>query len=284
MHKDQRGIIHILITAVVAGIIGLLLLSSLPVLAATTSGIVNLSLQPSSVSTNQGDTFTVNVLMDTKTYQVTAVSLNLSFDPKILQGVSFQGSSAVPVVLSPGSFNSGTASIALGTNPGSPVTGVITIATLTFKALQATSTPSQLILASTTQVAAVGQTGDVTGSRGSATINVTGQTNPTSQPTSTPVLTTTPTPTSSPAIMGMLGGIVTGKVGAPLCLAKVTIQKQGANHIVYTNCLGEYRFFNLPTKNYRVTFSKNGYVSQSKLITITNNQTATLNVQLAPKK
>lgn len=163
-----------------------------------------LSLSPGTISVNEGETFNLDVVMDTGENRVSAAEIHLSFDEELLQTESITPGSFLPSVLLPGSFGPGVASIILdfgvpseGAEPGVKGSGLL--ATFTFKALAA-SAQTQVSFDSSTQVAGIGETGDVLVRTAPATVTVLGAAAPTSTPTpSTGVSTPTPTSTSGPS-------------------------------------------------------------------------------------
>ena len=80
------------------------------------------------------------------------------------------------------------------------------------------------------------------------------------------------------AATGNISGKVTDKdTGLPIEGASITAN----SHQTTTNSSGEYTISNLPVGNYTVKASKPGYLSQSKTVTILENQTLTLNFSLS---
>ena len=163
---------------------------------------VDFSLVSSKSFVNPGDNFTVDVVMNTNEYRVSATEIHIAFDSNYLEAQSMQGSGFLPVVLPPGAqVGSGTASIILGANPGDPKQGSATIATIDFLAKSPSGGATQIRFDSGTQTAALGNAGDVTRNLNSTQVTVLGATTstPTPQPgTSTPTATRTPTPTPRP--------------------------------------------------------------------------------------
>lgn len=202
--KNQKGNISLIFLIAIVGIVFFVLLTNVlgfkgnllgslfgkP--SSFASGIVDLSLVPSQVTVSSNDTFNVDISMDAKTEQVTAAEIHITFDPQKLQPLTFQVGSFLPLVLSPGSFGTGTATITLATNPGSPKSGVGVLGSLTFKALQATATPSAITIDPTTQVSAIGKTDSVIGNLGSSqvTIDTTQSTNKTANFSLSPAIVT----------------------------------------------------------------------------------------------
>ncbi len=195
--NNQLGITPPLVLVAVVGIIAFLLIANAfsfkdkffnalyPKPPSHAAGAVELNLLPTPITVTTGDNFNVDIAVNPNGEQVSAAEINLSFDPQKLQPVSLQPTTAIPVVLVPASLGTDTASITLGIDPGSPVTSAGSIATIVFKALQTTSTPTIVSFnTTTTQVAALNKPDNVVGTmtNTSVTINGTSVT-----PTSTPI-------------------------------------------------------------------------------------------------
>lgn len=163
---------------------------------------VDFSLVSSKSSVNPGENFTVDIVMNTNEYRVSAAEIHIAFDSNYLQAQSIQGSGFLPVVLPPGpQVGPGTASIILGSNPGDPKQGSATIATINFQAKNPSGGATEIRFDSGTQTAALGNAGDVTRNLNSTQVTVLGATTPTSTPkpgTPTQTATRTPTPTPRP--------------------------------------------------------------------------------------
>ena len=156
---------------------------------------VDFSLVSSKSSVNPGENFTVDVVMNTNEYSVSATEIHIAFDSNYLEAQSIQGSGFLPVVLPPGpQVGPGTASIILGATPGNPKQGSATIATINFLAKTPSGGPTEIRFDSGTQTAAIGQTGDVTRNLNPTSVTVLGA-EPSPTPTTAPG---TPTPTSKP--------------------------------------------------------------------------------------
>jgi hypothetical protein len=118
-----------------------------------------LSLSPNPVNVTAGGRGTVEVNLDTSDNAVTAVQLELSYDPKVLRnvtvtpGVLFQNS---VVLINKNDPATGKYTYAFGKTPSqTPVQGKGVVATISFTA-NASATPSQLILLPNTLVTARG--------------------------------------------------------------------------------------------------------------------------------
>ncbi len=185
VNYQQKGVAHLLILLAALGLIVFILIANLagfkggifqalfPKQASLASGVVELSVAPSQVTAVVGNTFTVDVAIDTHGEQVSAAEFHLTFDSQKLSPVSIQNGSLMPLVLSPAAFGTGTATITLGTNVGSPVVGTGTIFSITFTASTATNqTPTLVSIDASTQVAAIGKTSNVLGPINNSTVTI----------------------------------------------------------------------------------------------------------------
>lgn len=163
---------------------------------AATSG-VSLGLNPSTINnTASGETFSVGVTIDTGDDTVSAAELHLTYDQTKLEAQSISAGSYLPVVLSTGQVGGGNASIILGSQPTEPKKGSGILATISFKTL--TPSISNIDFASSTQVAAIGKTGNVLQSANDAQVIINPLPSATPLPTLTPIPTDTPIPTVTP--------------------------------------------------------------------------------------
>ncbi len=145
-----------------------------------------LALTPTSVTKQVGDTFSLEVKIDTGENQVVATEINLTFDPEKLSAESITNGALFPNILTSGTVESGSASISVGAPSSSqPVNGTGTVAVVRFKALAITDTPVSVRFAQTTFV----------GSLGEGSNNVLVGTNPARVTITQPSLTPSPTPT-----------------------------------------------------------------------------------------
>ena len=192
-------LIFILLIGVVVGVLLVQVKQEIRRRAAATG--VDFSLVPSKSSVSPGENFTVNIVMATNEYKVSATEIHVAFNSSYLEALSIQGSGYLPVVLPPGpQVGPGTASIILGSLPSDPKQGTDTVATINFKAKVASGGPTEIKFDSGTQTAAIGSSGDVTRNLTPTTVTVQGATTPTLTKTPTPKPTNTPTkkPTATP--------------------------------------------------------------------------------------
>lgn len=170
-----------------------------------------LSLYPTAVTKETNQIFILEVKINTGENQVTAAELHLSFDSSKLEGQSISEGTFLPVKLVPGSINqaTGKASITLGSQPAEPKRGQGTLAFITFKTKTVPGT-TQVSFDSTTQVAGVGEAGNVLTGTSPASITIAGGNitpTPTQGPTATPTIRPSVTPTVSPTATPTSGGV-----------------------------------------------------------------------------
>lgn len=161
-----------------------------------------LSLYPATVTKEINQTFILEVKIDTGENQTTAAELHLNFDPNKLEGQSISVGTFLPVVLVTGNINqaTGKASITLGSQPAEPKRGQGTLAFITFKTKAVPGT-TQVSFDPTTQVAGVGEAGNVLTGTSPASITIAGGNitpTPTQGPTATPTIRPSVTPTIGP--------------------------------------------------------------------------------------
>lgn len=184
------------------------------------AGTAVLSLSSSNPTPKIGVPFTVVVAIDTKGLAVTAADIRVRYDTaKLTANKIIPFGDFLPTVLYPPgqtqgildlpSATSGRAWIVVGAlvdNTGTTAapgdvhprsgTGILAQVTFTPK----TNGSTTITFGGETAVAAVGQTGDVTATKNSVTINIGGSTTPTTSPnpvTPTPLSSTNPTPKPS---------------------------------------------------------------------------------------
>jgi len=176
-------LVFILLLGIVVGVFLIQFRQELRRRAAVTG--VDLSLVPSKTTVSPNEKFTVDIVMNTNEFSVSATEIHVAFDANYLEAESIQESGFLPVVLPPGpQVGSGTASIILGSLPSDPKKGTGTVATINFKALKASGGPTEIRFDSGTQTAALGNTGDVTRNLTPTQVTVQGVATPT--PTTIP--------------------------------------------------------------------------------------------------
>lgn len=146
-----------------------------------------LSLSPATATKKIGETFSLDVKIDTGENQVVAADIALSFDPEKLQAETITNGALFPNILTSGSVASGSATIAVGAqNTSQPVKGTGTAAVVRFKALATTESPVSVRFASSTFVGGLGEgSTNVLVGTSPAKITITGDSGTTPTPTPT---------------------------------------------------------------------------------------------------
>lgn len=213
-----------------------------------------LYFNPPSASKNVGDTFSMDVMMDPGSNQVSFVKLTISYDQNKINtvtsgttcGTAFcVDASKFPATIEGPIYNPGNVSVTLsvGANPTNVIQAVTKIGTITFQAKDTTgSTPSQITFGSQTQVLSIASSDQpsenvLSGSTpGSVTIG--GGVSPTPSPTTAPAATATPavvsqvpvcssltlsqTASSSAVVPFSTSLTAVGNVTSPKTISKVT--------------------------------------------------------------
>jgi hypothetical protein len=169
----------------------------------------NLSLSPSAGNANTGNSFNVDIVLNSSGQSIDGVDAVLSYNPSMLEiqdanstaaGIQISAGSLMPVVTY-NSVNSASGKILFSQvhNPGTTFNGYGTLATITFKALSAGSaTVSFDFTAGNTTDSNVAFNGsDVLASVSNGIYSLQGQTVPPSQPPSQPPPGGTPAPVFS---------------------------------------------------------------------------------------
>ena len=177
--NNMRGMVPLVLLYVAAAVILVLffvfgsfpikdkLLGGLfPQLTSQASGTVDLELIPNAVSVSKDQTFIVDVAVDAKADELSAMVLVLDYDPQILEAVAAEQGFFFTEDLDPATpkINSGKIQMTLGQKPNQYKSGNGIIATIEFKALQPTTPTSAISFdAAMTQIAAIGKTGNQVG-------------------------------------------------------------------------------------------------------------------------
>jgi hypothetical protein len=143
--------------------------------ASPATGVVNLSLSPSTITAQVGQSFDENLVIDTGTDRVSAAEIHLTFDPTKLQVQSFAASGTLlPEVLAAATYDNsaGTAAIVLGSPATSPASGTGSLATMRFTAIASGS--GSISYANGTQTPSIGKTSNSLNSASGSSITVTG--------------------------------------------------------------------------------------------------------------
>lgn len=188
--RNEKGVIAptLLLLVAVVGILGYLFFSSVlpfkntlftslfPKNASFAAGIVDLEVVPNTVNIEKGKTFLVNIAIDAKTEQPTAMELGIKYNPQTLQLVTVARSSffAKDLVAPQISSSSGTIALTYAQEVNAYKSGTGSVAALEFKALNTTTTASQITIdPASTHVAALNQTGDMVGTLTNSNVTIT---------------------------------------------------------------------------------------------------------------
>lgn len=180
---------------------GLLLIGILPVgiylvgqrqeLKSKAAPATTLAVTPATVAKKAGDTFTMEITIDTGENQVVAAELHVTFDPTKLEAQSINNGTLFTNILASGTVESGAASITVGAaNAKEPVKGAGTVAIIRFKAAAKTDSPTAVKLAQNTFVGGLGE----------GAVNVLVGTTPATVTITEDVQTASPTPTPTVAL------------------------------------------------------------------------------------
>lgn len=153
-----------------------------------------LSFDPVTLTRAVGDTFTLNIMIDTGTNSVSGAELHIQYDATKLTAIAIDIAPMpfLPRVLVQGSAQGGFAFITLGAQPSQPQLGTGTLATLTFRATASTAgAPTFVRFTTDTAVAGTGEIGNVLASQPAPASIVIG-----TAATPTPTAST-PTPTTA---------------------------------------------------------------------------------------
>lgn len=123
------------------------------------SQATDLKLSPNSKMVNPGQEFTINVDVVPNGLAVSAINARILYNSQYLEAKSVQVSNYLPTQLIPPEITPGKVAFTLGTVPNQSQTGPGTVATITFKAIQASASPVEIYFSPTeTEVAVI--TGD----------------------------------------------------------------------------------------------------------------------------
>lgn len=211
-------------------LVGLLVLAAIPILIFAVrqrqelrqraAPATTLALKPAALTKAVGDSFSIEVAIDTAINQVVIAELHLSFDPAKLEAISITNGPLFPRIYASGVVGNGTAAITVGASDElHPIKGTGTAAIVKFKALAQTEAPiSVRLVPTTTFVGGLGEgsTNLLTGSTpttitvtssaggiGGAKISLSNTSTPTPTPTTKSLAlasTSTPTPTPNSSI------------------------------------------------------------------------------------
>lgn len=148
-----------------------------------------LAIIPVGVAKKVGDTFTMEITIDTGENQVVAAELHVTFDATKLEAQSINNGTLFSNILASGTVESGAASITVGAaSAKEPVKGTGTVAVIRFKAAAKTDSPTAVKLAQNTFVGGLGE----------GAVNVLVGTTPATVTIAEAQVQATPTPTLTP--------------------------------------------------------------------------------------
>lgn len=147
---------------------GLLLLGILPVsiylvsrnqdIRKRAAPATTLAVTPATLTKKVGDTFSMEITIDTGENQVVAAELHVTFDPTKLEAQSITAGTLFSNILASGTVESGAASITVGAaNAKEPVKGRGVVAVIRFRAQAKTDSPTAVKLAQSTFVGGLGE-------------------------------------------------------------------------------------------------------------------------------
>lgn len=134
---------------------------------------VDISLKTPVTKLGAGETFVVDIDINPNAHKISAVELHIAYPGDDIEAISLVGTDLLPVVLSAGKITPGLASIILATQPSeSADRGLSTPGTIARLTLKTKSTKTAIITVDPqTQIASIGNAGNVLGGKGSLTIN-----------------------------------------------------------------------------------------------------------------
>ncbi len=222
-----------------------------------------LALSPPQLTVTPNQTFSLDVVVDTGSNQITGAQIKVVFDPDKLEAQSIQKGSFLPNIQVAGEVAPGSASIVLGAPSTQPGSGTGKLATITFKALVVSDAPVTVRFAEgETAAVALQEQNNVLISGTPSLITISGSGTggttvvaATTTPTVRPSATATPAPTASVSaavktkITSPTEGAVTGNkptiTGTTFNSGTVTITISGTNPIttvVTANASGSWSY------------------------------------------
>lgn len=202
------GVVVLLITVLV----GVLYMRQQQDIRSKAAPASTLAFSPSTASKKQGDSFTLDVVVNTGANTISAADLVINTDATKVKITGITPGNYLTTVLMAQTHTDSRASVTLGSSPTSPKQGTGTLATVTFQ-IVAASGNAQITL-NGSQVAGIGESGNVLTGSTPASITISagggsgnGSSTPTRTPTRTPTptqqtggaqVTLTPTPTTAP--------------------------------------------------------------------------------------
>jgi hypothetical protein len=150
----------------------------------------------SALSKQQGDTFSLDVTVDTGTNSISAADLIINTDPTKIKITGITPGTFLPNEIVAGAHTDSKATIVRGSPGTSPGHGIGVLATVTFQVVADTGT-SQITFTGS-RVTATGETGNVLAGTTPTTVTIGGSSGTTVTVTTTPIASPTRTPTATP--------------------------------------------------------------------------------------
>jgi hypothetical protein len=167
-----------------------------------------LALNPSTMNKTKGDVFSFDVQIDTGGNNVAMAELHLTYDATKLEAMSITNGPFAPKIAASGVVGGGTASITVrAESTTKPIKGTGTIAVIRFKAIESTSSPTQIKFDTTTYVSGLGESNpNVLTNTVPATVQISASSDavPTVIPTTQTTPQTTPQTTLLPTLVPTL--------------------------------------------------------------------------------
>ena len=165
------------------------------------NGDATIQISPGSKTVSVGETFSVQVQVDTGSYDVDSAQAYVNFDPALLQVQNMTGGSTLPQLYKAWDNGAGTLGYSAALLSGSPATGVFTLVTIEFLAVGGTPGTELPFNTSHPRISKLKDgTSDIPSDKvpGTVIVQAPGET-ATSTPTYTPTSTYTPGPTATPS-------------------------------------------------------------------------------------
>lgn len=117
-----------------------------------------LTVMPATSAKKVGDTFSIEITIDTGENQVVAAELHLSYDPTKLEAQTITNGPLFPNILASGTIGAGETSVTVGAQDAKqPVKGIGAVAVVRFKAIAKTDSPTAVKLSPNTFVGGLGE-------------------------------------------------------------------------------------------------------------------------------
>ena len=223
-------------------IVSLLLLITIPVVVyfvgqqqdirSKAAPATSLQFNPQTMTEQIGDSFPVNIQINTGTNSIASIKIQLTFDSSILEAESITNGTLAPNITASGIVAPGSASITVSAaSTTSPITGSGTVAVVRFKAKTATTVPTSVKFDSTTYASAFNETQNAIVSTVPASITilsaVTSINSASSAQTGTTSLTPTATPTTALTSTSATSSATTSALNVATSAITITLPQDG---------------------------------------------------------